>query len=168
MRKPAANKKLANGVVLLLGAGLVAFYQLWQPKPAPQTATPNTPPASSSVTAPPVATANQAAIAKIRGSQNNPDAKFWTTVQGKVVKLLKDDREGNPHQRFLVNIAPDITLLVAHNIELAPRIPTQEGDTITISGEYVWNNRGGVLHWTHHDPKGRRGGWVEVNGKRFE
>ena len=168
MQKPAANKKLANGVVLLLGAGLVALYQLWQPKPAPQTITPNTPPTSSAVTAPPANTANQAAIAKIRGSQRNPDAKFWTTVQGKVVKLLKDDREGSPHQRFLVNIAPDITLLVAHNIELAPRIPTQEGDTITISGEYVWNNRGGVLHWTHHNPKGRRGGWVEVNGKRFE
>ena len=168
MHKPVANKKLANGVVLLIGAGLVAFYQLWQPKLAPQAITPSTQPTSSPSTTPPVDATNQAAIAKIRGSQNNPDAKFWITVQGKVAKLLKDDREGSPHQRFLVNIAPDITLLVAHNIELAPRIPTQEGDKIIISGEYVWNNRGGVLHWTHHDPKGRRGGWIEVNGKRFD
>ena len=67
-----------------------------------------------------------------------------------------------------MEISPDITLLVAHNIDLAPRIPVAQGDAVTIKGEYVWNNRGGVLHWTHHDPKGRKGGWVEVAGKRYE
>jgi len=68
----------------------------------------------------------------------------------------------------LLEIAPDITLLVAHNIALAPRVPVQQGETITLNGEYVWNDKGGVMHWTHHDPQGRKGGWIELAGKRYE
>lgn len=164
------QQKLTKAIVILASAGLLALYQHFQPANPPATGSKQ--PASTVVTPPQTSnTGNsdyQQAISKIRQSQTNPDAKFWTTVQGEVVKLLKDDREGSPHQRFLVEIAPDITLLVAHNIELAARIPAQAGQQVTVSGEYVWNNRGGVLHWTHHDPKGRRGGWIEYNGKRYE
>ncbi|MEZ5537979.1 MAG: DUF3465 domain-containing protein [Thiolinea sp.] len=108
-------------------------------------------------------------IQRIRAAADDTGAKFWTTVQGEVVKNLKDDTKGSRHQKFLIRISPDITLLVAHNIDLAPRVPVSEGDRVTLHGEYAWNNRGGVMHWTHHDPKGRReGGWIEANGKRYE
>ena len=157
--------KIVKAVVLLAGAGLFAVYQHFQ-KPAEPSA-PARAPSAQVQTANPGASTGQA-VEQIRQASRNPDAKFWTTIQGKVVKLLKDDRDGSQHQRFLVEIAPDITLLVAHNIDLAPRIPVVQGDAVTIKGEYVWNNRGGVLHWTHHDPKGRKGGWVEVAGKRYE
>ena len=156
--------KIVKAVVLLAGAGLFAVYQHFQ-KPA-EPGTPARAPSAQVQTATGVPTAQ--AVEQIRQASRNPDAKFWTTLPGKVVKLLKDDRDGSQHQRFLVEIAPDITLLVAHNIDLAPRIPVAQGDAVTIKGEYVWNNRGGVLHWTHHDPKGRKGGWVEVAGKRYE
>ncbi|MEZ5478885.1 MAG: DUF3465 domain-containing protein [Thiolinea sp.] len=59
--------------------------------------------------------------------------------------------------------------MVAHNIDLAPRVPVEPGGRVNLRGEYAWNNRGGVIHWTHHDPKGRRdGGWIEWQGKRYE
>jgi uncharacterized protein DUF3465 len=88
---------------------------------------------------------------------------------GVVAKLLRDDREGRRHQRFLVRVADGTTVLIAHNIELAPRIePIAAGDTVAFHGEYVWNAKGGVVHWTHDDPDGRHpGGWIEVGGRRF-
>ena len=151
------QQKLIKGLVLLVSAGILALYQHYQ-QPSDKTVAAETRNSNT----------YRQAIDSIRRSQNDPNAKFWTTVQGKVVKVLSDDREGDQHQRFLLAIAPDITLLVAHNIDLAPRIPVQTGGTATVSGEYVWNNRGGVLHWTHHDPKGRKGGWIEYAGKRYE
>ncbi|MBU0656677.1 MAG: DUF3465 domain-containing protein [Gammaproteobacteria bacterium] len=160
------QKKLSQTIVVLVGAGLLALYQHFQ-QPANQQAPAKTPTAATGGTL--QGSGNfQQAVARIRSSTNNPDAKFWTTIKGNIVKTLKDDREGDQHQRFLVEISSDITLLVAHNIDLAPRVPVREGEMVTISGEYVWNNRGGVMHWTHHDPKGRRGGWIEYAGKRYE
>jgi hypothetical protein len=160
------QKNTLKTVIVLVGAGLFGLYQHFQ---KPDNISPSRVPSSVMADSKPTGNADNAqTVAKIRAAANNPDAKFWTTVQGTIVKSLKDDREGNQHQRFLVALAPDITLLVAHNTELAQRVPITEGQAVTISGEYVWNNRGGVLHWTHHDPRGRKGGWIEVAGKRYE
>lgn len=89
---------------------------------------------------------------------------------GRVVKLLPDDNEGSRHQRFLLELATGQTLLVAHNIDLAPRIAAlQRGDRIAFFGEYEWNERGGVIHWTHHDPRGSHpDGWLEHDGRRYD
>ncbi len=107
-------------------------------------------------------------LEKIRRAANNPGASFWLSAQGKVIKRLKDDRKGSQHQKFLIKLAPDITLLVAHNIDLGKRVPVHKGDNISLRGRYEWNNRGGVIHWTHHDPKGRKqGGWISLNGKTY-
>jgi hypothetical protein len=60
-------------------------------------------------------------------------------------------------------------VLVAHDTKLAPRVPLQEGDFVRIRGEYIWNQKGGVIHWTHHSPNGRHEpGWIEFNGNRYE
>jgi Protein of unknown function (DUF3465) len=90
--------------------------------------------------------------------------------EGTVVKLLPDDLRGSRHQRFLLRLASGATLLVAHNIDLAPRLDAlRAGDSLRFAGEYVWNERGGVLHWTHHDPQGRhRDGWLELAGRRYQ
>lgn len=90
--------------------------------------------------------------------------------EGIVAKILADDNEGSRHQRFVVRLASGQTVLVAHNIDLAPRISSlREGDPVSFHGEYEWNSKGGVIHWTHHDPAGRhRAGWIKHNGKTFQ
>ncbi len=88
--------------------------------------------------------------------------------EAEVIKLLRDDNHGSKHQKFIVQHGIH-TLLIAHNIDLAPRVPIVVGDHLTINGEYEWNDRGGVVHWTHHDPQNRRaGGWIELDGKKFK
>ena len=92
----------------------------------------------------------------------------WLEVSGRVQRTLADDQDGDRHQRFIVEVAPGHTLLVAHNIDLAPRVPLQAGDRVTMRGEYEWTEKGGVLHWTHHDPGGRMaGGWIRLAGKTY-
>ncbi len=85
---------------------------------------------------------------------------------GTVVKILKDDNKGARHQKFLVIVSDSITLLFAHNIDLAPRISDIAiGDKVEFHGEYVYNPKGGVVHWTHKDPNGgHRGGYILHRG----
>lgn len=94
----------------------------------------------------------------------------WVEGAGVVTKLLPDDNKGSRHQKFLVHINEKQTLLFAHNIDLSSRIDALKvGDTIEFKGEYVFNPKGGVIHWTHHDPKGRHaGGWIKHQGNTFE
>jgi len=77
------------------------------------------------------------------------------------------DRDTN---RFIVQLASGQTLLITHNLDVAPRIAgLRVGDNVGFNGEYVWNERGGVIHWTHHYPQGRHvTGWVMHKGKRYQ
>ncbi|MEO1245427.1 MAG: DUF3465 domain-containing protein [Pseudomonadota bacterium] len=90
--------------------------------------------------------------------------------RGIVTRILPDDTQGSRHQRFVLTLDSGDTLLVAHNIDLAPRIDgLARGDVVAFHGEYEWNERGGVIHWTHHDPGGRHvGGWLQHKGRRYE
>ncbi|MHC4375016.1 MAG: DUF3465 domain-containing protein [Planctomycetota bacterium] len=107
---------------------------------------------------------------RLRQAVEGREERVWMTLEGEVVKVLADDLEGSRHQRFLFDVAPGIpTLKLSHNIDLAPRIPLTEGDTFVTRGRYEWNEFGGVIHWTHHDPDGDiEGGWVEFEGERYE
>ena len=89
---------------------------------------------------------------------------------GTVVKILPDDNHGSRHQRFLVKLDNGHVILIAHNIDLAPRIDAlRERDTISFFGEFEWNEKGGVVHWTHHDPRNKHPhGWLEHRGKRYQ
>ncbi len=84
--------------------------------------------------------------------------------------MLPDDNDGSRHQRFIVRLDSGQTILIAHNIDITPRIsPLSAGDTLEFSGEYEWNSKGGVVHWTHRDPAGRHpAGWLKHNGKTFQ
>lgn len=95
---------------------------------------------------------------------------FQVQVQAKVIKVLSDDNNGSRHQRFIAKLSSGQTLMVAHNIDLAPRVDDlQEGDDIELYGEYEWSEKGGALHWTHRDPARRHvSGWIKHAGKLYQ
>ena len=90
--------------------------------------------------------------------------------EGVVTRVLTDDNDGGRHQRFIVRLASGQTVLIAHNIDIAPRLPSlRPGDSVAFSGEYEWNAEGGLIHWTHHDPGGQHAaGWLKFNGQTFQ
>ena len=90
--------------------------------------------------------------------------------EGIVSRVLPDDNDGSRHQRFILKLESGLTVLVAHNVDLAPRIDSlQQGDEVGYYGEYEWNQRGGVVHWTHHDPRGSHvGGWLKHKGRTYQ
>lgn len=94
----------------------------------------------------------------------------YVDVYATVVKNLADDNEGSRHQKFLIQLKSGQTLLVAHNIDLARRIEDLTvGDEIRVAGQYEWNDRGGVIHWTHLDPDGSHiGGQIEYKGVIYQ
>ncbi len=104
----------------------------------------------------------------------NAFARHESNVQvsgrGVVVKLLPDDNSGSKHQKFIVKLLSGQTVLIAHNIDIAPRvIGLGVGDSIQFNGEYEWNARGGVVHWTHRDPSGLHPpGWLNHRGKTYQ
>jgi len=89
---------------------------------------------------------------------------------GTVVRVLADDNDGSRHQRFILKLSSGRTVLIAHNIDLAPRVSSiSAGDTVSFFGQFESSAEGGVVHWTHDDPRGRHvDGWLEHGGQRYQ
>mgnify|MGYP002082865239 CR=1 FL=1 len=98
--------------------------------------------------------------------------KSGLQVQGRgvVKRLLSDDVNGDRHQRFILQLANKQTLLISHNIDIAPRLTgLRSGDKVAFYGLYEWNSKGGLVHWTHHDPDGNHvNGWLRFRGKIYQ
>ena len=78
------------------------------------------------------------------------------------------DDEASPHQRFVIDIGDRQTILVAHNVDLARRVPLGMGDRVMLRGLYQWNDLGGLVHWTHDNPLDEEdGGWVKYRRKYY-
>ncbi|MDH3747102.1 MAG: DUF3465 domain-containing protein [Gammaproteobacteria bacterium] len=120
-------------------------------------------------------------VGQDHGSQQSSDAELARAFEerltahqvlgrGTVERVLSDDNDGSRHQRFVVRLASGQSLMIAHNIDLAPRVASlQKGDYVSFYGEYEWNQQGGVIHWTHNDPQGSHvAGWLEHNGQRYQ
>lgn len=109
-------------------------------------------------------------LATIAHAFEQKQSGIFVQAHGFVGKVLDDDTQPPRHQKFLVRLANGQTLLMAHNIDLAPRIDDlKTSDRVYFRGLYEWSEKGGMIHMTHHDPAGRfRGGWIEHNGKRYE
>lgn len=144
-RKPAL-KTLAL-LVIVVGLTAIQYFRIEQESP-PQPG-------------------NETTISALFAEQRS---NVQVSGQGKVSRLLADDLQGSRHQKFLLRLQDGQTILIAHNIDLAPRINNlQVGDAVGFSGEYEYNPRGGVVHWTHRDPKRRHAdGWLRHNGRLYQ
>ncbi len=101
-------------------------------------------------------------------SYDKDDTGRWIEDTGFVARLLSDDDDGSRHQRFIVELKQRQSLLMAHNIDLAPRVPVGLGDRIRFRGVYEWNELGGLVHWTHHDPMGvEKGGFIRYRARDY-
>jgi Protein of unknown function (DUF3465) len=115
---------------------------------------------------------SESANAVASGASDAARQAFEDQARGRVVvaRNLADDRDGSPHQRFIITTDGGLSLLVAHNLDLAPRLQgLAPGDVVTVLGEYEWNEKGGLMHWTHDDPQGQHvAGYIEWRGKRYQ
>jgi len=105
-----------------------------------------------------------------RTLEGRQEVLYVAEGSGTVTRVLSDDNEGSPHQRFIVTLPSGQTLLISHNIDLAHRVEgLSVGDSVSFKGEYEWNDKGGVVHWTHRDPEGRHeAGWIRHGGNTYE
>jgi hypothetical protein len=118
-------------------------------------------------TATDTATTGESALAKAYAARRS---NVQVEGRGQVVRVLSDDVDGDRHQRFILRLPSGQTLLIAHNIDLAPRLASLDaGDSVEFFGEYEWNEQGGVIHWTHRDPQGRHvAGWLRHDGRTYQ
>ena len=63
----------------------------------------------------------------------------------------------------------DLTVRVETNVDLTGPVPLSLGEHVTVRGEYEYYPLGGVIHWTHHDPRGRHpGGYIISDGRVYQ
>jgi len=115
----------------------------------------------------PYSVAGDQAIARAFQSQRSG---IQVASDGVVERVLSDDNAVSRHQRFILRLDSGHNVLVAHNIDRAPRLRAlKSGDRVAFFGEYAWNAKGGVIHWTHHDPNVRHiAGWLSHNDQRVQ
>lgn len=112
----------------------------------------------------------QNGLSIIRDAFDHQKSNVQVEASGRVKAILKDDNEGLRHQKFILSLDNGLTVLVAHNIDLAPRIENlSKGDEVQFYGEYEYSEQGGVIHWTHRDPQNRHiSGWLKHQGKTYQ
>jgi hypothetical protein len=109
-------------------------------------------------------------ISEINTAYANHDSGIEITVKGNITEILSDDTLGDKHQRFIIQMSNSQTIVITHNIDIAPRVAgITVGSLVYAHGEYIWNNQGGIIHWTHHDPAGvHENGWIVFGDKKYQ
>ncbi|MBE2164024.1 DUF3465 domain-containing protein [Acinetobacter oleivorans] len=106
----------------------------------------------------------------IKAAYEQRQSNVQVQGSGRVKAILRDDNDGSRHQKFILVLKNGLSILVAHNIDLAPKIPNlKKGDFVDFYGEYEYNPKGGVLHWTHRDPQNRHeSGWLKHDEQIYQ
>lgn len=107
---------------------------------------------------------------KIMQAYQQQRSNIQVQAQGTIKAILPDDNHGSRHQKMILQLENGLTVLIAHNIDLAPKIEgLKKGDKVEVYGEYEYSPKGGVIHWTHHDPQGKHiDGWLKYQGRMYQ
>lgn len=153
-------------MIVVVSVLLLAFYTLTT-KPKQQT---NEKPYSSQNEVKPAKKATQQGDVAIQQAFLNRQSDVQIKGVGTVKTILPDDNQGSRHQKFILNLENGHSVLVSHNIDLAPRIQNlKKGDSVEFYGEYEYNPKGGVIHWTHHDPRKKHiDGYLKHQGQIYQ
>lgn len=95
------------------------------------------------------------------------------TASGSVAKVLGTRRgPSGYHTGFLLHLrgaeGRGLTVRVEDNVDLTGPLPVRAGDDAEVRGEYIYDPRGGLIHYTHRDPRGRHaGGYVRLNNRMY-
>lgn len=87
--------------------------------------------------------------------------RFFGTQQGRI----------SPHEGFLFRLASGCKLdvRVEVNTDFTGSIPLRNGERVLVKGEYEYYPLGGVIHWTHRDPRARHeGGYIDAGGVLYD
>jgi len=76
------------------------------------------------------------------------------------------------HEGFLLHLSGasgrGLTVRVEANVDFTGLMPIAAGEPVVVRGEYEFDSRGGVIHWTHRDPRGRHpDGYIQIQNKRY-
>lgn len=119
--------------------------------------------------APPASDGNGAVYDAWRSQQSRVEV----TANGVVARDLgtRVGRSG-AHEGFLLHLSGasgrGLTVRVEANVDFTGPLPVAAGEPVVVRGEYEFDSRGGVIHWTHHDPRGRHpDGYIEIQNKRY-
>ena len=87
-------------------------------------------------------------------------------ASGSVARLLGYyTSQTGTHEGFMLR-SGKLTLRVENNTTITGQIPLSNGEAVSLQGLYECND--GVIHWTHHDPRGRHmSGFIEAGGKIY-
>ncbi len=112
---------------------------------------------------------DNAAVCRIYSAQ---ESRAEVVASGTVVDVLGTRRgpSGN-HEGFLLRLGGgcDLLVRVETNVDLTGPVPIRTGENAIVKGEYEYEPMGGVIHWTHHDPRGRHdGGYVRLGDRSYQ
>jgi len=135
------NKKNLSigGVIILL---IAAYFGLdlsgHKQNQSPSSTIPETPHAET--------TLSNNGVDTIKAAYEQRQSNVQVQGSGRVKAILRDDNDGSRHQKFILVLKNGLSILVAHNIDLAPKIPNlKKGDVVEFYGEYEYNPKGGGI-----------------------
>lgn len=110
-------------------------------------------------------TDDSALLQAIRQDQNVNYIEAGNMV---VERILPDDTQGLPHQKWLVRLSDNSTLEMVYNSDMGVRVPVQVGEVMSAGGQLIMAQQGPLLHWLHADPRHNRpDGYIYVNGTYY-
>jgi hypothetical protein len=99
-------------------------------------------------------------------------SRVEVVASGRVTRVLGvANGRVSPHEGFLMRLDSGcaVVVRVEANTDFTGTFPLDPGDRVVVKGEYEFYSLGGVIHWTHRDPRGRHeGGFIQTAGHTYD